>query len=207
MVGDNCWASSLVGRGRGEGFERGERRAANLCSKVRTHRDPMNIWSSAADCVWAPSAHTMSHLEGTLCQTLDNHEELPQFFWVSPDGSVISPATSQCSLPLLSHWPRERYHTGHYAKRKSDFPLTPLHKRLDLWLEAVYHLPPEIGKKTHLHLIILQWHSWVLSAQELSFTGSIILLCDRGLGLETQVYNILPDLQTEVWSCNYQSLY
>lgn len=41
------------GGGGGEAFARGEGRAA-------TQRHPMNIWSSAADCVWALSTHNVS---------------------------------------------------------------------------------------------------------------------------------------------------
>lgn len=56
---------SVLVKGGGKEFERGEKRAASLCSKVRAQRDPMNIWSSAADCVWALSPHNVS-FEGHL---------------------------------------------------------------------------------------------------------------------------------------------
>lgn len=168
--------------------------SSRLC--VGTERSQCLIWRTPCVKHWTivRNSHNSS-----------GRARMVQLFHQQTSGYTTT-STSQCSLPLLSHWPWERYHTCHYAKRKSDFPLMPLHKRLDLWLEAVYHLPPEIGKK-HLHLIILHWHSWVLSAQELSFTGSIIILCNRSLGLETQVYNRLPDLQTGVWGFNYQFLY
>lgn len=50
---DNSLGVSVGGGGGGEAFARGEGRAA-------TQRHPMNIWSSAADCVWALSTHNVS---------------------------------------------------------------------------------------------------------------------------------------------------
>lgn len=64
----------LGGRGRGV-WEGAKGWGVNLCGEVRRTDRAMNICSSCSRlCVG-----TMSHSEDTLCQSLDNHQELPQF--------------------------------------------------------------------------------------------------------------------------------
>lgn len=53
-------------------------RGESLCGKESTQNDPMNIWSLAADCVWALSTH---NVENTL-----QHGKPPQFSWVRADS-------------------------------------------------------------------------------------------------------------------------
>lgn len=64
----------LGGQGRGV-WEGAKWRGVNLCGEARRTDRAMNICSGRSRlCVG-----TMSHSEDTLCQSLDNHEELPQF--------------------------------------------------------------------------------------------------------------------------------
>lgn len=122
-----------------------------------------------------------------------------RFSYFTSNITVFSPSALTLTTGALSH--------RSLCKKKIRFSTHATAQEIGSVIRGGLSFSTWNREKNHLHLIILQWHSWVLSAQELSFTGSIILLCDRGLGLETQVYNRLPDLQTEVWSCNYQSLY
>lgn len=61
MVRDNCRVFLWLWRGEERGFVRGEGRSlASLCCEVMIQKGPMNIWSFAADCVWALNTYNVS---------------------------------------------------------------------------------------------------------------------------------------------------